>query len=304
VIDESKFPPIPSKIQERIMSRSVVTENPAGVRQIACDPLTKVIGAEIRGVDLGGPLSDADIKAIERALVEYKVLVFRDQRMTAEQQVSLGRRFGELEVHPFLQNKGFEGDGRNPEIVVIDNVVAESWHSDTTFRERPSLGSILRMTHVPERGGDTMWADMSAAYDDLDSATQSFLSGLVAIHDWELFRRLLRGKMSTEAIEDLNRKFPPVEHPVIRTHPVSGRKIVYVNDNFTISIKGMAESESKALLQRLYDLAKIPEYQVRLRWRPGTIAFWDNRSTQHRVVNDVVGNRRAERVTIVGDRPF
>jgi alpha-ketoglutarate-dependent taurine dioxygenase len=194
----------------------------------------------------------------------------------------------------------YEGQGT----LLYDKAGRRRRSGDTTFRESPSMGSILCMTHTPARGGDTMWADMSAAYDDLDGETQSFLSGLGAIHDWELFRKRMLGKMAAEQIEELNRKFPPVEHPVIRTHPVSGRKIVYVNVNFTMSIKGMSDSESTALLQRLYDLPKTPEYQVRLRWRPGTIAFWDNRSTQHRVVNDVVGYRRAERVTIVGDRPF
>jgi taurine dioxygenase len=184
-------------------------------------------------------------------------------------------------------------------------MVAEDWHSDVTWRETPAMASILRATDVPEAGGDTMWADMAAAYEDLDDATQRHLSSLTAIHDWHKFREVLHQTGATpEQIAELVERFPPMEHPVVRTHPVSGTKIIYVNGNFTVKIKGMSDSESDALLQRLYKLAEIPAYHARMHWQPGSVAFWDNRSTQHSVVGGVKGYRRMERVTVAGDRVF
>jgi taurine dioxygenase len=267
-------------------------------------------GAEVAGIDLSGPLSDGEIAAVEQALVAHKVLFFRDQHIDSEQQLAFGRRFGPLEVHPFAGFPGFNNGDENPELIALESTpekpqVAEVWHSDVTWREAPSLGSILRMTHCPEAGGDTLWADMTAAYEGLDDATQSFLSGLVAVHDWGNFRNhLIKLGAPDEQIAALDAKFPAVEHPVVRTHPVSGRKLIYVNAEFTRRIKGMDDAESDALLKRLFALADNPDYRARMHWHPGSVAFWDNRSTQHRVMADVRGYRRVERVTVMGDRPF
>lgn len=277
---------------------------------IAITPGRNGIGAEVSGLDLAGRLSDGQVEAIEWALVAHKVLFFRDQDISSEQQLAFGRRFGPLEVHPFASFAGFTSGDEQPALIALESTpekpqVAEVWHSDVSWRETPSLGSILRITHCPEAGGDTLWADMAAAYDGLDDATRSFVSGLVAVHDWSNFRNhLTKVGAPAEQIAALDGQFPAVEHPVVRTHPVSGRKVIYVNAEFTRRIKGMGEAESDALLRRLCGLAAIPDYHARMKWRPGSIAFWDNRSTQHSVMPDVRGYRRVERVTIAGDRPF
>ena len=276
------------------------------------EPLTAGIGAEITGLDLSQDLSEATIAAVSAALVRWKVLFFRDQAITREQHLAFGRRFGPLEIHPFADGfKSFNNDQASREILVIEStaekpVAADEWHSDVSFRRDPSLGSILRCRVTPAAGGDTLWADMAAAYEGLDDATRSHISGLTAIHDWEIFRKGLRRQGMDEArIAELDAAFPPAEHPVVRTHPVSGEKIVYVNRNFTMRIKGMKEAESQALLERLYALARHPDYQVRFRWRVDSIAFWDNRSTQHYGTKDFFPqHRRMERVTVAGDRPF
>ena len=183
---------------------------------------------------------------------------------------------------------------------------ADEWHSDVTWREVPSFGSILRGRIIPETGGDTMWADMEMAYDMLDDEVKARIDGLEAEHDWHGFRRTLRKRgVGEDVIEQLNAEFPPVIHPVVRTHPASGRKSIYVNRNFTTRIVGLEPEESDALLEVLWAQAMIPELQVRFRWRPGSVAFWDNRSTQHRAVGDFGdGHRLMERVTVCGDRPF
>lgn len=279
-------------------------------RTIEIVPGENGIGAEVSGVDLGGQLGDAQVAEIGQALVDHKVLFFRDQAMTSQQQLAFGRRFGPLEIHPFASFKTFTSPPEEPELIIVeafpDNpMVAEDWHSDVTWRETPAMASILRATDVPEAGGDTMWADMAAAYEDLDDATRRHLSSLTAIHDWHKFREVLHMTgASAEQIAELVERFPLMEHPVVRTHPVTGEKIIYVNGNFTVKIKGMSDSESDALLHRLYKLAEIPAYHARMHWQPGSVAFWDNRSTQHSVVGGVKGYRRMERVTVAGDRPF
>lgn len=277
---------------------------------ISVAPGRNGIGAEISDVDLSEPLSDLQIAEIGQALVAHKVIFFRDQVIDSEQHLAFGRRFGALEVHPFANFSGFTSGDDTPEIVALESTpenpqVAEVWHSDVTWREKPSLGSILRITHCPDSGGDTLWADMAAAHDGLDDATQRFLSGLTAVHDWSNFRgHIIKLGAPADQIAALDAAFPQVEHPVVRTHPVTGRKIIYVNAEFTRRIKGMSKVESDALLKKLYALAHNPDIQARMEWKPGSVAFWDNRSTQHSVSPDVVGYRRVERVTIVGDRPY
>jgi taurine dioxygenase len=274
--------------------------------------MTASIGAEISGLDLSQPLSDGVVAELSDALVRHRVIVFRDQAITTEQHLAFGRRFGPLEVHPFAQAlKGFGNDAEESEVLVIEStpdrpVAADEWHSDVTWRLEPSLGSILRCRICPEAGGDTLWANMVAAYEGLDDATRSRLSGMTAIHDWEAFRSGLRKSgIGEDVIAGLNKQYPLAEHPVVRTHPVSGEKAIYVNRNFTVAIKDMGEAESTALLERLYRLASVPDYQARLRWKTDTIAFWDNRSTQHYATKDFwPAHRRMERVTVAGDRPY
>lgn len=275
--------------------------------------VTGTLGAEISGVDLCAPMDDATVAALTDALVEHKVLFFRDQPLTTEQHLAFGRRFGTLEVHPFTEAApGYFGNLPGFEqVLVLEStaerpVVASNWHSDVTWRVDPSLGSILHCVVAPEFGGDTVWADMAAAHDGLDDATQRQLSSLVAVHDWHGFRKgMRRSGVPEDRIGALEKEYPPVEHPLVRTHPVSKRKVIYVNSPFTVRIKGMGETESNALLERLFRLAAVPEYQVRFSWKKNSVAFWDNRSTQHYGVPDFFPqHRRMERVTIVGDRPF
>lgn len=273
--------------------------------------VTGKIGAEVSGLDLAAPLDQEVINALYDALVARKVLFFRDQDITHDQHLALGRRFGPVEIHPFAARASkFENSSQHPEIIVLDHKGRKAgngedlWHSDVTWRQEPSLGSILRARVSPSVGGDTVWADMEAAYDALDAETKAEVADLFAVHDWQIFRQGLRDKGVPEAaIEELNAEFPSVRHPVIRTHPVTGRKAIFVNRAFTVRIEGVSAERSEMLLDRLCRMATLPELQVRLRWRPNTIAFWDNRSTQHYAIADYDEHRRMERVTIAGDRP-
>jgi taurine dioxygenase len=271
------------------------------------------IGAEVEGVTLSGDLPQETIDWISDALVEHKVLFFRDQHaLTRTEHVAFGRRFGELEVHPFAKYLSqFNTKDEDPEVIVLEsktdggNRGTDVWHSDVTWRAQPSLGSILRCLIAPETGGDTMWANMELAYDMLDDEIKAQIDGLEAVHDWWNFRLgLEKAGVAQELIDEMLVEYPLATHPVVRTHPVSGRKALYVNSIFTIGIAGMDKPEGDALLDRLCRQTAIPEVQVRLRWRPGTVAFWDNRSTQHYAVGDYgAAHRLMERVTVCGDTP-
>jgi len=269
-------------------------------------PLSPTIGAEIVGLDLRSPLDDAQLSALRSVLLDRKVLFFRDQDITTAQHLAFARRFGELEVHPFAPHKpGF------PEVLAITHDEATPgrenvWHSDVTWRLEPSLGSVLRCLQCPDVGGDTLFSDMYAAFDNLPPDVKQRVSGLTARHDFAAFRSGLRARgASEEEIEDFNARFPNPEHPVIRTHPETGRQGIYVNRAFTTEIIGVAPEESRQLLQLLYRQATKPEYQCRFRWRPNSIAFWDNRACQHYATSDYwPAVRRVERVTIIGDTPF
>lgn len=268
-------------------------------------PIGPTIGAEVTGLDLHQPLDDAAFAAFEAALIQHKVLFARDQFLSTEEHVALGRRFGELEVHPFRP------EGQFPEIMVLDNhkdnpvLSTDVWHSDTTFRQCPTRYSILRCLEMPAVGGDTLWADMAAAYDGLSEPLKTLIDGLEAVHDFKNFRVLFaKDAEGRERLKRMEELYPNPTHPVVRTHPVTKRKILYVNPQFTLHIKGLKERESRALLELLYEQAHVPEYQFRLRWAPGMIAFWDNTSTQHYAANDYYPNRRhMERVAVIGDRP-
>jgi len=269
------------------------------------EPIGPTIGAEIHGLDLTQDLSEPQFAALESALIEHKVIYLRDQAIATAQQVALGKRFGALEVHPFRPEGAF------PEIMVLDNhkdnpvLSTDVWHSDTTFRECPTKYSILRCLEMPAVGGDTLWADMEAAYDGLSDALKTMIDGLEAIHDFKNFRALFtKSDEDRERLCRMEELYPNPTHPVVRTHPVTGRKAIFVNSQFTLRIVGMNEGESRALLDLLYEQAHVPEYQFRLRWKPGTIVLWDNRSTQHYAANDYYPNRRhMERVAVIGDRP-
>jgi taurine dioxygenase len=268
-------------------------------------PLTPTIGAEVGDIDLSKALDTETAEGLRAALRDWKVLFFRDQDITTEQHLAFARNFGDLEVHPFAPSK--EG---YPEVLRIthdkdDRGQENVWHSDVTWRETPSLGSILRCLESPPVGGDTLFADMCAAYDGLKDEMKARLEGRVAVHDFAHFRRGLRKQGKSEAqIEAFNRAYPMVEHPVVRTHPETGRKALYVNAAFTQSIVGMEKAESDALLSQLYARAAVPEYQCRFRWEVNSIAFWDNRASQHYAASDYwPAVRRMERVTIIGDRP-
>ncbi len=267
--------------------------------------LSPVIGTEIDGIDLGSDLSDEVIAWLYDLLVERKVIFFRDQPITVEQHIEFARRFGEVEIHPFTNN-----DEAHPEVIHLDNdrdrpPKINQWHSDVTWRQSPSLGSILRGVEIPEVGGDTLFANMEAAYDSLDDETKARLDGLHAIHDNEVFLRGMKARgASEEEIEVMRKRFPPARHPVVRTHPVSQRKSIYVNSTFTRYIDGMDLNESDQLLQELYLTAWNPDYQCRFRWRKDSFTFWDNRSAQHFAAADYWPNvRKMERVTVIGDRP-
>jgi len=285
---------------------TVIDRTSADAGGITITPKSPTIGAEIGGIDIGGELSDATIDTIRRALLDHKVVFFRNQDITTEQHLAFGRRFGELEVHPFAVNKP-----GHPEVLAIthdaDHPGRENqWHSDVTWRLQPSLGSILRCIESPAVGGDTLFADMYAAYDGLPQRIKERVEGRVARHDFAHFRKLMRHRGASDAeIAEMETTYPNPEHPVIRTHPETGRKGIYVNNAFTQEIVGIDPAESAELLEILYRQAAIPEYQVRFTWEPDSIAFWDNRACQHYATSDYWPNvRRVERVTIVGDTPY
>ena len=264
-------------------------------------PLTPNIGAELLDIDLGAPDIGDAIPAIRQALLDHRVIFFRDQHITQEQHLAFARMFGELEIHPATPK-----DQENPEILRIahgpkSKGQENNWHSDVTWREEPSLGSILRAIEVPEVGGDTLFSDMHAAFMGLSDKMREFVVGLTAVHDIaRVFARRL-GKPP----EELHDKYPPVEHPVIRTHPETGEPGIYVNNGFTSHIKGLSAEESSDLLRHLYAQAANPEYQCRFKWEAGSIAFWDNRACQHNAVSDYFPQVRImERATIKGDRPY
>lgn len=261
------------------------------------------IGAEIHGLDLREPLAPETFASLEAAVIKYKVAYIRDQHISSARHVEIGRMFGELEVHPFRPQ------GELPELLVLDNhkdnpvLSTDVWHSDTTFRLRPTKYSILRCLRTPPSGGDTLWADMTAAYRGLSAPLQEFLCDMRAVHDFKNFRVLYRDKK--DDLRKMEELYPNPSHPVVRTHPVTGEKALYVNSQFTLRIEGLRDEESQALLQLLVQQPRVPEYQFRLHWKPGTITFWDNTSTQHYAANDYYPERRTmERVAVEGDEPF
>ena len=268
---------------------------------IKVETVTPIIGAEIGGVALTRPLNEAQQAEIRRALAENLVVFFRDQRLTPDQHVAFGRLFGELHLHPAAPHV----EGR-PELMIIHadrnstRANGEDWHSDVSCDAEPPMGSILRIATCPPSGGDTLFASMYAAYDALSDRMKAYVDGLTAIHDGE---NVYRGAYANFGVAD-KASYPRSEHPVVRTHPVTGRKALYVNRIFTTRISGLPRDESDAVLAFLLAHAESPLWQCRFRWRPDSMAFWDNRSAQHRAMWDYWPHTRSGfRVTVKGERP-
>jgi len=275
--------------------------------EIALKRVGVFLGAEVRGVDLTRPVSEDVAAYLAQAHAEHGVLVFPDQKISGDDLMRFGRCFGELSVHPFSTSTQ-----DNPELIVYDNnetnppTTTDIWHSDETFRECPPMGTMLCSKIVPELGGDTNFASMSAIYESLSDRMQQFLSGLEAVHDFIPHKLVF--EESKEGIEQLRKyedRYPKVTHPVVRIHPVTGRKAIFVSPQFTLSIKGMDTTESQQLLESLYRKTLIHEFHYRHRWEPDMIVFWDNRSVQHSALHDYYPQRRMlHRITIAGDKPF
>jgi taurine dioxygenase len=278
-------------------------EKPMSYQTIEVRKLTPVIGAEIFGIDLAKPLGNQQFQEVHDALMDNLVIFFRDQKMSIEQHKEFGRRFGPLHVHPNAPIAFAE----HPEILVIKadekskHVAGEEWHSDVSCDVEPPMGSILHLTEVPpDGGGDTLFANMYRAYETLSQPIKTLLQGLTALHDSSKAHYY-----RVKATDRDEMKFPNAEHPIVRTHPVTGRQALYVNRGFTLRIPQLRKSESDALLEMLYRHVETPELQCRFKWQANSVAFWDNRCVQHHAMFDYQGHRRyGHRVTVCGDKPF
>jgi len=269
-------------------------------------PIAGALGAEIHGIDLSHELTEEDSLRIRKILNEYEVIFFRKQNISAQRQKALALSFGPLQTHPAYSTvEGF------PEITILESTPdkptkIEAWLADMTFRQHPPMATVLKSVIVPAKGGDTLWASMTSAYNGLSYHTQAFLEGLTAIHDFSHgFKESLAEEGGRERLADVVAANPPVRHPVIRTHPETGKKLIFVNSLFTTHIEGMRKKESVALLNFLFDHIETPEYSCRFKWEEHSIAIWDNRSTQHKPINDYFpAHRRLERITVDGDKPY
>ena len=290
------------------MTATAAKARPTASSSIKVKPINPVLGAEISDIDLRQPLDAETIADIRAALLKHKVIFFRDQDISHEDHVRFGRYFGELEGHPVTAHvPGF------PEILhieaadgmkITENVLpiarpANKWHTDVTFRQKPSFGGILRARRIPAIGGDTIFADTAAIYADLPPNIKAQIELLDAEHD---IIQSYGYRIDDEKREKLRRDYPPQSHPVVRRHPETGERHLFVNHVFTTRILGLPDDESKKLLAYLIERVKAPEYQVRFHWSPNAIVFWDNRATQHYAVLDYWPFERVvERVTVAGD---
>jgi len=285
----------------KMLRRVGVDRVPGTYRRIRLDPVGATLGAQVIGIDLREPLDDELQSELDAALLEHKVLLFHDQHLTVEQQAAVATRWG-----PLVDDHLIPSRAANP----VDNVVVftrdgdrvgleNEWHTDGTFRATPSVATLLRAIEVPPVGGDTLFADMAAAYDNLPGDVKRRVGEMRAVHDWSLGAYASK---YADRLDELRAKVPPVEHPVVLAHPRTGRPTLFVNRLFTARIVGLAPAESDALLDLLCRQAEIPEYHCRFRWRPGSIAFWDNVAVQHYGVNDYFPARRVmARASIVDD---
>jgi taurine dioxygenase len=264
---------------------------------LSVTPLTPTIGAEVAGIDLSRPLSDQQFAELSDAWSRHLVLFFRDQQLDVAQHKALGQRFGPLHVHPAYGMAG------HPEILEIKadehskRVAGEVWHTDVSCDARPPMASMLYLHQVPENGGgDTLFANMYAAWDALSAPLRRMLDGMTAVHDGNYVYRMRHGQSGSD--------YPVSEHPIARTHPVTGRKALFVNRGFTTHIVGLAPDESRAILDLLFRHLEDDAFKCRFKWRPNSLAFWDNRCTQHLAIWDYHPLKRyGHRVTIAGDQP-
>lgn len=279
-------------------------------RSITVTPLTGSMGAEIAGIDLSAPLSNEQLADIHQAFLDHLMICFRDQDLTPGAQVDLARHFGKPAIYPFLE--GIDGHPEVNALIKTENdtkAFGATWHSDTSYKEHPDLGTLLYAVEVPTAGGDTLFTNAYRAYETLSPAMQEMLEGLVGIFNSDKlyggnraaqvgqFGEMGKAVIATETFE--------AEHPIVRTHPETGRKALYISRAHTLRFKDMTADESTPLINYLSDHIVRPEFQCRLRWQPGTLAIWDNRCTQHHALNDYQGQRRhMHRVTIEGDRPI
>jgi taurine dioxygenase len=275
---------------------------------ISVTPLTPVLGAEIGGVDLARPLPQAVLEEIERAFLEFSVVFFRDQHLTPEQHIAFAECFGRIDINRFF--KAVDG---YPQIAEVRKEAGQksniggAWHTDHSYDQVPAKGSLLYGREVPPVGGDTLFSSMYAAYEALSPGLQKTLEGLKALHS---SRHVFGASARQFASSDLKGRIGNPElatqdavHPVVIVHPETGRKAIYVNAGFTVGIEGWSVEESEALLGYLYKHAVRPEFTARFRWQPGSLAFWDNRSTWHLALNDYAGYRRLlHRITIEGSQ--
>ncbi len=273
-------------------------------------PSGPVLGAEVAGLRVGETIAIETAATLRSLLLRHKVLFFRDLDLSHDEHLTLARVWGDLEGHPVIKHvagypeildiRGSEGrvedDAGNQRFKTLDK-----WHADVTFRQAPSMGAVLRARDLPAIGGDTLWADAAAAYDGLADDVKARIEGRTATHDL-LFD--FGDRIAPEARAAFAAQFPPQHHPIVRTHPETGERVLFVNASFTSRIDGMEDAEGAALLSHLLDLFKVPEYQVRFQWSPNAVVIWDNRATQHYPVADYWPARRhMERVTIQGDVP-
>lgn len=275
----------------------------ADFRTLKVAPLTPVIGADVRGIDLARGVDDQTFAEIRRAFLQHQVLFFREQsRLEPEQQIAFARRFGDLHRHPAAPTHP-----EHPEIFVIhthkDSKVAngQGWHSDVTCDEEPPMATMLQLHQLPPSGGDTLFSSMYAVHDRLSENMRNFLATLTAAHESE---HIYRGRYSDRGVDDAGKVYPSAEHPVLRTHPDTGRRALFVNRAFTTRINGLSRGESRMLLDYLCRQVEDPSLQVRCHWSENDIALWDNRCVQHMALWDYwPEERKGHRVTIKGDRP-
>lgn len=269
------------------------------------DPITPTIGAEITGVRIGGDLDEAVMAELHRALLEWKVLVFRDQDIERSEHRAFASKWGELETHPFVKYGKYPGQ-TEADVVTLQRdlataAVENNWHHDVSWSQTPSFGAVLRAVELPPVGGDTLFADTCAAYDLLPQEIKDRIDPLVAEHDWvQNFGK----SMDPDLVASMRPDYPPARHPIVRVVPETGRRALFVNCLFTQHIVGVSQEESDEILGLLYRHVNRPEFQVRLRWRKDTVAFWDNRSCQHYANSDYYPHSRVmDRLSIVGEVP-
>lgn len=267
--------------------------------RLSIHPLTPTLGAEVAGVDLSAPLDASVVADLRKALLDHLVLFFRNQALTPEQQLRFSEYFGPVMI-PTIDTTS----AALPGVTYIDQIApkgeyTDRWHTDHTFAESTPLGAVLRAIELPSSGGDTCFASMYAAYDALSPALQRFLETLTAVHSTEIVTRALAHVDNVKTLQARE-----TVHPVVRVHPETGRKLLFVCGNFTTRIVELADAESEALLSMLFEHIKNAAFQCRFHWEVDSVAFWDNRSTQHCAIPDYSERRLMQRTMIEGDRPF